>query len=293
MDRELVQARFERAAERWEQAAVVHREVGARLLERLLLTRLKPRTICDVGCGAGVVTEDLARRYRGAKLYATEMAPRLVSLTRVRAPRLRPWSGICAYSDQLPLRDGSFDLLFSNLALPWCNDISLALCEFARVLRPGGMLMFATLGPDTLQELRASWRSADGCPHVHGFLDLHDLGDAMLRAGLRDPVTDAERLTLTYSDVDALLSDLRVLGATNALRGRRAGLTGKEKFEVMIANYETYRAEGRIPATFEIVYGHAWGRTAAEATQDDTASGITAIPLAALVARLRSRGGKG
>jgi malonyl-CoA O-methyltransferase len=255
----------------------------------LALTRFKPRIVCDVGCGTGLVTLDLARRYRGVKLYASEMAPDLLALVRARAPWLRPWSCLCAYPDQLPLRDASCDLLFSNLALQWSNDVGSAMSEFSRVLRADGLLMFATLGPDTLWELRASWRSADECPHVHGFLDLHDLGDAMLRAGLRDPVTDVERLTLTYGDVKALLSDLKSLGATNALWGRRAGLTGKERLQAMISSYETHRCEGRIPATFEIVYGHAWGKSETGTRRNDAASGITEIPLEALVARLRRR----
>ena len=290
IDRCALRRGFQRAAGSWDQAAVLHREIGGRLLERLQLTHQQPRVVYDVGCGSGLVTRDLARRYRKARVVVVEMAPALLMLARTRAPLLRPWSCVCAHAEQLPLAGASCDLLFSNLALHWSNDIFATLAEFARVLRPEGLLMFSTLGPDTLQELRSSWRAVDDAPHVHGFLDLHDVGDAMLRAGLRDPVTDAERLTITYANVDGLMRDLKALGATNVLSQRRSGLTGKDRLRAMSERYQTYRVEAGLPATFEIVYGHAWAPVEPAPKPAQRVPGVTTVALSALGGRGKVRG---
>jgi malonyl-CoA O-methyltransferase len=183
-----------------------------------------------------------------------------VALARKRAPWLRTLHGAVAEPHALPLAAASCDLIFSNLALPWALDLDRVFAEFRRVLKPGGALLFSTLGPDTLRELRRSWVAADGYNHVNGFLDMHDVGDALLRARLAEPVMDVERLTLTYPDVDQLLRDLKALGAGNVTAGRARGLTGKGCWRAMRAAYEQYRrADGLLPATCEVVYGHGWG----------------------------------
>lgn len=260
-DRNRLRRAFERAAGHDDDAAFLLREVGGRLLERLDLLKLKPEVILDVGCGTGIITTQLMKKYRRARVIGLERAPAMVAKARKRAPWLRTLHGLCAEPEALPLADARFDLIFSNLALPWTLDLDRTLAEFRRLLKPGGALLFSTLGPDTLMELRRSWAVAgDGCNHVNAFLDMHDIGDALLRARLAEPVMDVERLTLTYQEVDSLARDLGRLGARNVTLGRPAGLTGKGRWRAMREAYEQYRRpDGLLPVSCEVVYGHAWG----------------------------------
>jgi malonyl-CoA O-methyltransferase len=172
---------------------------------------------------------------------------------------LKPFSRVCAEATSLPFPDHSVDVLHSNLCFQWIDDLGALFGECARVLKPGGMLTYSTFGPDTLKELRAAWAQADQQPHVSRFLDMHDLGDAMIAAGLRDPVLDVDRYVMTYSEPRMLLKELQGLGATNADRTRERGLTGKRHYQQMLAAYEGMRVDGRVPATWEVVTAHAWG----------------------------------
>jgi len=148
--------------------------------------------------------------------------------------------------------------VFSNLMLQWCQDPDAVFGECRRVLKPGGLLTFTTFGPDTLVELRRAWAAADSRTHVNRFIDMHDLGDALVRSGLAEPVMDVERFTLTYAEVRDLMRDLKDIGAHNANAGRPRGLTGKGTLARMTAAYEAFRKDGRLPATYEVVYGQAW-----------------------------------
>lgn len=258
-NRTLLRRSFERAATRYDEAAFLQREVGGRLLERLDLMKLKPATILDVGCGTGGITVALLKKYRKARVIGLDLAPALVATARKRAPWLRTLHGAVAEARALPLASASCDLIFSNLALPWYPDLDRVFAEFQRVLKPGGALLFSTLGPDTLIELRRSWAAADRYNHVNAFFDMHDIGDALLRARLAEPVMDVERLTLTYAEVEGLMRDLRILGARNVTAGRARGLTGKGRLRAMRATYEHFRRPDQLlPATCEVVYGHAW-----------------------------------
>jgi malonyl-CoA O-methyltransferase len=258
LDERRVRASFSAAAADYDAVAVVQAEVRQRLLERLELFRIAPRRILDAGCGTGHGSRALLGRYRGAGLVALDLAPGMLAAARRRRPWLRRLDPVCADAAALPLADASVDLVFSNLMLQWCNDPDRVFAEFRRVLRPGGLVLFSTFGPDTLKELRAAWRAADAATHVSRFIDMHDLGDALLRAGLVEPVMDAEHLTLTYDDVRGLMRDLKTMGARNATAGRNRGLTGRRRLAAVEAHYETLRRDGRLPATWEIVYGHAW-----------------------------------
>jgi malonyl-CoA O-methyltransferase len=173
------------------------------------------------------------------------------------ARRFKGHGFVCADVERLPLADASVDLVFSNLTLQWCN-LDAAFAEFRRVLRPDGLLLFTSMGPDTLKELRASWAAADGEVHVNSFMDMHDVGDALVRARLADPVMDVEHLTVTYGEVERLLRDLKAIGAHNVNAGRPRGLMGRQRYAAMRSAYERYRRDGVLPATYEVVYGHAW-----------------------------------
>ncbi len=258
-----VRRAFDRAARTYDGAAVLQREVCGRLLEHLDPVRLAPRRVVDLGCGTGHAFEALAKRYPGAALLGLDLAPAMLERARERTPWWRRALGAgspalaCADAESLPLAGQSVQLVFSNLALQWC-DPATVFSEAARVLEPGGLLLFSTFGPDTLRELRAAFAEADGAPHVNAFVDMHDLGDALVGAGLADPVMDMEVITMEYGSAEAVARELKAIGAVNSLAARSRGLPGRARWERMTRAYERFRRDGLLPATFEVVYGHAW-----------------------------------
>ena len=273
LDRRSVRRAFGRAASSYDEAAVLHREVGARMGQRLALVRLDGRRLLDAGCGTGASLAALRQRFPGASLIALDSAFPMLAEARHRGSPTDSWlSALLGRSrgseppvrwvggdiEALPLASRSIDLIWSNLALQWCSDPARAFEEFARVLRIGGLLMFSTLGPDTLKELRAAFAIADGLPHVHRFIDLHDLGDLLVARGFADPVMDMEMITVDYGSTASLYRDLRSTGAVNAATGRLRGLMGKERWARMDAALGAVSGKGAIPITWEIVYGHAW-----------------------------------
>jgi malonyl-CoA O-methyltransferase len=276
LDTARVRASFDAAARAYDAVAVVQAEIRRRMLERLDFFRIRPQRILDAGCGTGHGARALLERYRRAALIAVDLAPGMLLEARSKRPWLRRLDVVCGDAAALPVADASVDLVFSNLMLQWCNEPDRVFAEFRRVLRPGGLLLFSTFGPDTLKELRAAWRAADDHTHVSRFIDMHDLGDALLRAGLGEPVMDMEYLTLTYSDVRSLMRDLKAMGARNATSGRSRGLTGRHRLAAVEAHYGRLRRDGRLPATWEVVYGHAW---AGERRGRDEATSEVAVPI--------------
>lgn len=249
--------RFNKAATSYNQFAVLYQEIGRRMLERMELIRIQPLTIVDLGCGTGVLLPLLKKCYPQAQVLGLDIASNMLSQAAKHSRWFRKPQLVCADAAVLPFAAESVDFVFSNMMLPWSIDIEKNLQEIYRVLKPGGLLMFTTFGPDTLKELRACW--ADSYTHVHPFIDMHDIGDILLHAHLADPVMDIEYFTLTYSAVQKLLHELKATGASNASSNALPGLTGKNKFQLCLTHYEKFRTpENLIPATFEIVYGHAW-----------------------------------
>lgn len=258
IDKQRAREAFSRSADSYDAVAVLQREVGRRMLERLDVVKLQPRQVLDAGAGTGIHTEALLGRYPKARVMALDFALPMLQHTQRRGRWLRRPSCICGDLESLPLADASVDLVYSNLALQWVNDLSASFAEVARVLKPNGLFMFSTFGPDTLKELRAAWAQADGCSHVSPFLDMHDVGDMLVQNRFADPVMDMERLTLTYGDATTLMRELKALGAHNATQARPRALTGKRRLQAMLAAYEEFRVDGRLPASYEVVYGHAW-----------------------------------
>ncbi|MES9903489.1 MAG: malonyl-ACP O-methyltransferase BioC [Sedimenticola sp.] len=258
VDKHQVRLAFSRAAEHYDEAAELQREIGQRMIARLDYIKLQPQVILDVGSGTGVATVELSKRYKKAKVIALDFALPMLQQVRKRGSWLRRPRCLCGDFDQLPLAEKSVDLIYSNVAIQWSNDLDATFSEFRRVLKPGGLLMFSTFGPDTLKELRSAWSAADGHSHVSTFIDMHDVGDALVRTRFSDPVMDVDRLTLTYSNVAGLMRDLKVLGAHNVTSNRHKGLTGKGRLQAMENAYEQFRRDGLLPAGYEVVYGHAW-----------------------------------
>jgi len=253
-----VRRSFGRSARAYDAAAVLQQRVREELLERLDVVRLAPTVVLDLGAGTGHASLALKRRYRSSQVIALDLAEGMLREAGRRQTLLRRFRRVCGEAAALPLRDASVELVFSNLMLQWCQDPDAVFRECRRVLKPGGLLTFTTFGPDTLVELRRAWAAADSRTHVNRFIDMHDLGDALVRSGLAEPVLDVERYTLTYAEVRELMRDLKDIGAHNANAGRPRGLTGRGALARMTAAYETFRRDGRLPATYEVVYGQAW-----------------------------------
>ena len=273
LDRAEVRRAFDHAAASYDAHAVLQREICDRLLSRLDFMKLKPGRVLDVGAGTGYGLQHLRDRYAEAGLVALDLAPAMLVHARSRLPHASWLSRaasrftthatplthfVCGDMEHLPLATSSIDLVWSSLALQWANDLEVTLQGFHRTLAPGGLLMFATFGPDTLKELRAAFSSIDDAPHVNRFADLHDIGDMLIHAGFASPVMEMDILTLTYADLKSLMRDLKGLGAHNAAVMRRRGLLGKQAWAKLEQAYERHRDAGRLPATFEVIYGHAW-----------------------------------
>ncbi len=275
---------FNRAASGYDAVSVLQDRVREELISRLDLVQLQPQLVVDVGAGTGQGALALARRYKRARVLAVDASPAMLHEAARRRGWRRRFALACARAEDLPLAADSAQLLFCHLTLQWCDDLDAALGQFARVLAPDGLLSFATYGPDTLRELRSAWAAVDAHPHVNAFIDMHDIGDALVRAGFQEPVLDVERFTLTYPHPVALMRELRALGAVNAISGRKRGLTGRKTWESLLEQYEKLRTDGRIPATFEVVYGQAW---AARAAPRGVSGGETRVALDSIGTRVR------
>ncbi|HVB49258.1 MAG TPA: methyltransferase domain-containing protein [Burkholderiales bacterium] len=274
VDSRAARLRFERAAATYGAASRLEAEIGTRMLERLEYVKLAPQRILDAGAGPAREARALAGRYRGAAVLALDFSLAMLRQGRAPlhplarlgarfiAPRFAPLA-VCAEFGHLPLAGGAAGLVWSNMALHWAPDAFAALREFQRVLTPEGLLMFSTLGPDTLRELRA----AAGAERVHRFIDMHDLGDMLLAAGFSAPVMDMELVKLRYAQPRKLLEDLRASGQTLARPDRARGLSGRAFLRRLHAALAAQARDTGLDVSFEVVYGHAW-KGAATRTAD-------------------------
>lgn len=262
IDKRIMRRSFSRAAAGYDEAAVLQREICKRMLDRLDYIKLKPARILDAGCGTGWGGRQLAEKYPAAQITSLDIAIGMLQAAHNRSNWWRKLFGdvqkVCGDIESLPLASNSVEMVWSNLAVQWCNDLPAAFIELHRVLKSDGLLMFSTFGPDTLKELRKSFGGVDRHNHLNRFADMHDIGDMLMHAGFAEPVMDMEYLTLTYEDVRGVLYDLKRIGAHNATTGRGQGLMGKNAWSRLLENYERLRHNGKLPATYEVIYGHAW-----------------------------------
>lgn len=264
IDKRQLRRAFSHAATAYDESAVLQREVCTRMLERLDYIKLQPARLLDAGSGTGWGGRQLAEKYPAAQLISLDIAIGMLQAAQSRAAwwkklfgGARQWQ-VCGDLEALPLAANSVEMVWSNLAVQWCNDLPATFVELNRVLKVEGMLMFSTFGPDTLKELRQAFNGVDEHNHLNRFADMHDMGDMLMQAGFAEPVMDMEYITLTYDDVRSVLQDLKAIGANNATAGRGQGLMGKNAWARLLENYEKLRNNGKLPATYEVVYGHAW-----------------------------------
>ncbi len=282
-----VRRAFERAASGFEHADFLHREIRDRLLSRLPIVKIEPEWIMDLGAGTGAAARCLAEAFPMSRIITldfstamlTEAKPQPLNRTALtdNSPA-EPVVAICANAQSLPITDQSVDLIFSNLLLQHCADPLSMLTEARRILRFPGLFTFTTLGPDSFRELREAWAGADNFSHIALCMDMHNLGDALIQAGFAEPVMYTEKLTITYQSLARAIADLRGVGSINATTDRNRGLTGRQTWQRLTDGYEQYRnADGKLPATLEIIYGLAWSGPPGSDTR--LAAGEFEIPL--------------
>jgi len=278
LDKDAVISAFNRASVTYDAAAVLQQEIASRLLERLEWIKIQPRIIIDLGAGTGQGTLALVKKYPNAKIIALDIAEQMLVFARNKfysqtnkgllnqlrnklTAKLKQVNYLCADAESLPIASQSVDLIFSNLAIQWCENTQLLFNELQRVLSPTGCLLFSTMGTDTLTELKQSWLAINQEPHVNNFVDIVEIGDAMMQSGLADPVMDSERIVMEYTQLLDLFRDLKQIGAHNHLQNRSKGLMTKTKLKAMQQAYEQFKlSNGKYPASYEVVYGHGWGR---------------------------------
>ena len=287
-DHRQIRRAFSRSASSYDAAAALQHEVEKRLLESLdYLGERKPQVVLDVGSGPAHAAAAMRKRWPRAQVVALDLAMPMLREAKKQAGWWKPFARVCADVCALPVADNSADVLFTNLCLQWVEDLPAVFAGFRRVLKPGGLLLCSTFGPETLIELRDAFAEADSVPHVSRFPSIAQFGDALLMAGFRDPVLDRDHFTLTYDDLPALMRELRAMGATNALQSRRRTLTGRSRFAAASAGYETLRRDdGKLPSTWEVIYAHAWAPPPGAPIRGHGEE-IAAVPVSAIPIRRR------
>ena len=258
-NKQSIRRAINRHAASYDNAAVLQNIVGERLFERLELVKIKPKLILDLGCSTGNLTRQLQQRYKKAKVLGIDISDNMCRYSQQQKKWLAKERYLCADAEKLPLADNSVELVFSNLMLQWLDNPDRLFQEIQRVLVPGGLIMFTTYGPDTLKEMRQSWATIDQGIHVNRFIDMHDIGDSLTKNGFNGAVMDNEVITMTYDSIDDLHQDIKDIGEANLNKGRNKSLMKKSLWSGYIDAYQQYKtADGDIPASWEIAYGHAW-----------------------------------
>lgn len=250
---------FNRYASQYERVAKIQQEIGERLFERLHYLKISPRYILDLGCGPGLFSRKLKEHYPRAHVIGLDLAHIMLKQAKLKQSWLKKWPLVAGDMNALPFATGIFDLIFANQVIHWSQSLSSVMNELNRVMKPNGCLMFSTLGPDTFCELRQAWQPIDNFAHTNDFIDMHDIGDSLQAERFIDPVVDMEKLTAHYSTLPQLLQALKAQGVRNVNNKRNSGLTGKQARRNFEFNYSAFRTEqGKLPLTYEVVYGHAW-----------------------------------
>lgn len=249
---------FNRAAMGYDQHAALQKTVADHLLQRLQWLKLAPKTIVDLGAGTGYGIKSLLAQYPQANIVAVDIAENMLDVCRQQYSYHKNCQYLCADMRSIPLAENSIDMIISSLAIHWEDDLLSCFSQIEKILSPGGVFLFSTLGVDTLKELRLSWQQVDTNIHVHSFFDMHDIGDVLMHVHLSDPVMDVEYITLMFNSVKSLARQLQGLGTHNVHRDRTRGLTSRSRWNGLENAYEQFREASGLPATYEVIYGIAW-----------------------------------
>lgn len=245
---------FNRKASTYKEHALMQKEVGKRMLERLTYFKIEPKRILDLGCGNSYFSSQLQVLYPKAIVVGVDFAFHMLIKTKAQSPFI-----CCANILQLPFEAESFDFIFSNQVIHWVDPYSELLQEMHRILSPGGCFLFSTLGPNSFQELNQAWAQADRFVHAHDFPDMHDVGDELMKQSFLDPVMDRDEIIIHYSSVNTLLKSLQAQGISNVHPLRNKGLTTPRTYRKFVKTYEQCATiKGLIPLSYEIIQGHAW-----------------------------------
>jgi len=256
LDQAAARTAFDRASATYDSAAGLQARVRSTLIGQLERAALRPLVALDLGAGTGQGARELSLRYPQATVMALDFAPGMLLEAQRRSTALNPFHSVCADALRLPIRSASVDVVFSNLMLQWCNPFD-AFSEIRRILRPNGRLQFSTLGPGTLHELRAAWAAVDTLNHVNRFVDAREIQAALGQAGFETAVLEIERIELAFPDALSVMRSLKAIGAQTVTGGRSPGLTGKHRLGCMTEAYESFRKNGSVPATYEVIFGAA------------------------------------
>ena len=250
---------FEKAAFKYDKYSILQRTIAERLDESLGQIKINPITILDLGSGTGHGSQILHKRFRNSHIYQIDLSENMLKVSKKKSPFFFSKDHfVCADINKLPFKENYFDLIFSSLALQWCNNLDTVFREVKNLLKNDGVFLFSSFGPDSLKELRDCWSSVDDYVHINAFVDMHDIADALMRVGLASPVLNMEEIILTYHECRQLMKELKYIGAHNINNGRRKTLTGKKRLNKVFKCYESYRTNNVLPVTYEVVYGHAW-----------------------------------
>ncbi len=262
-DKNHLKQSFDSAAVTYESHSVLQRYTADEILDRLKVMNINPRLMMDLGSGTGLAASRLCELYSKAAICQVDISLNMLKTARDKKKDKRKYKHyLCADAESLPFNSDTFDLVVSNLMLQWGEDCQKIFSDVHGILKPGGVFMFATLGPSTLHELKDSWAEVDEHRHVNNFIDMHILGEMLVSVGMSDPVMESDTTLMYFKSAFEIMRHLKCLGAHNVNYGRRKTLTGKTKIKAMEAAYEAFRNKKGLPCSYEVVYGHAWKPTA-------------------------------
>ncbi len=253
LDKNKVRQSFASAANSYDELAGLQRKAGLQLLQQLSGLEVFEHVL-DIGCGTGFLTQQLLRQASIKQMIALDIAHSMVQRSRAKLGEVDNVSYLCADAESIPLLNHSVDTIVSNLALQWCENLTVVFKGFNKVLKTEGRLVFSTFGPNTLQELKKSWASVDNYSHVNAFYSMQQLTAFLQQAGFNNISCESVSYLSEYQSVKELMKELKGIGAHNVLPHRNRQTTRKSSMQAMISAYESYRVNGLIPATYEIIY---------------------------------------
>jgi len=265
INKEYKRKSFNRAAITYDSYSILQDTISDNLIDRLKIIKLNPLDILDLGCGTGTNGLNLRKQYKKSRIINYDFSENMLREARLKQKlfildkiNLSPYSYICADIEAIPLKGNSLDLVWSSSTLQWCNELDLVFNQVKKILKPGGLFIFSTFGPNTLNELREITENLFNEKTTSTFIDMHNVGDLLMHSGFSDPVLDVENFTMTYKEVDKLFMDIKSIGATNGNVSKNRGLSGRSFTKKIVEKYEAYRNNNLLPASYEVIYGHAW-----------------------------------